>query len=157
VKEETIVRFPLFSFCYGGEKPPEDVQMAKVKEEVRAEAAKVKAITPKEAEQIDGASTKVVAVFTGIDFRASNGGYGHVKGFVLQDAKKQTILVGETTLTRSFPNAMDEADPQRFGFKERDKLEAMLAQPGVRMLNPCKLLKPGEAKTRPDYAKPKLG
>ena len=127
--------------------------MPKVKTAVKAEAKKAAAVKPKESVEIDGHTAKVVAVFTNIDFKASNGGYGHRKGYVITDGKKHAVLVGQTSLRRNFPNAMDDAEPQKFDFEQRAELVKMLS--GLEVLNPCELVASGTAKTRPTYAKPR--
>ena len=125
--------------------------MPKVKSEVKAEAKKAAAVKPKDAIEIDGHTAKVVAIFKNIDFKASNGGYGHRKGYVISDRAKHAVIVGQTTLNRNFPNAMDGAEPQKFDFSQRSDLVRMLS--GLEVLNPCELIASGTAKTRPTYAK----
>ena len=126
--------------------------MPKVKDEVKAKAKKADAVKPKESVEIDGHTAKVVAVFTNIDFKASNGGFGHCKGYVISDRRKHAVIVGQTTLRKSFPNAMDGVEPQKFDFAQRSDLVKMLS--GLEVLNPCEIIEAGSAKTRPTYAKP---
>ena len=130
----------------------EVLSMPKVKSEVQAKAKKADAVKPKESVEIDGHTAKVVAIFTNIDFKASNGGFGHRQGYVISDRKKRAVIVGKTTLRSNFPNAMDEAEPQKFDYAQRGELVKMLS--GLEVLNPCEIIAAGSAKTRPTYAKP---
>lgn len=125
--------------------------MAKPSEAVQTAAKQAKVVKPKEVVQLDGTTTKVVAIFTDIDFKASNGGFGHRKGFLLADGSKRAILVGATTLDHTYPNAMDDAKPISIAYSQREQLVKLLAS--FTVLNPCELVAPGSAKTRPTYAK----
>lgn len=125
--------------------------MAQPSEAVRKVAAVAKSVKPKEVIQLDGTTAKVVAIFTDIDFRASNGGFGHRKGYVVADGSKRAVLVGATTLDHTFPLAMDDAKPANITFSQREQLVKLLAS--FTVLNPCELVAPGSAKTRPTYAK----
>ena len=128
--------------------------MAKVKPEVNKEAKVAAAVKPKDVIQIDGHTAKVIAIFMDIDFKSSNGGHGHKKGYIVADKKKRAVFIGETTLKRSFPNAMDDQKPQKFSFAKRADLLKLVA--GLEVLNPCEIIDAGTAKTRPNYSKPRL-
>ena len=125
--------------------------MAKVQKAVKEAANKAEAVKPKEHVEIDGHTAKVVAVFQNIDFKASNGGHGHRKGFVIADRQKRAVIVGATTLNRNFPNAMDDTDPKKFSAPQRPELVTMLK--GLIVLPPCEIIAAGTAHTRPTYAK----
>ena len=126
--------------------------MPQVNKEVKAAAKKAAAVKPKETVEIDGHTAKVVAIFTNIDFKASNGGHGHCRGYVISDKSRCAVIVGQTTLNNTFPNALDDTEPQKFDVAQRTDLIKMLK--GLRMLNPCEIIEAGSAKTRPTYAKP---